>query len=192
MDILEVLKTNPEAFAQIPNAAEAVGSVVAKMQDLGYAALANNTKSPAYVAKDQFDQVSGQAAELNKQLDELKKAVKGNDELTKTIEDLQKKNTDWEAKFKDGMLVNAVKLAAIKANARDAGDVLSLIDKGKLTLKDDNSVDGLDDQLKALKDTKAYLFGDGVKIDGANPGGTETKTETDKISGDFSSGLKGY
>jgi prefoldin subunit 5 len=191
MDILEFLKTNTEAFSEIPNAAEVVGSVVAKMQELGYAALANDTKTPAYVAKAQYDQISGQASELGKQLEDLKKAAKGNDELTKTIDELQKKNTEWEGKFKDGMLVNAVKLAAMKANARDAGDVLSLIDKSKLTLKDDNSVEGLDDQLKSLKESKAYLFGEGVKVDGANPAGSETKTETEKIAGDFSAGLKG-
>lgn len=190
MEILEFLKKNTDAFAAIPNAAEIVGNVVAKMQELGYAALANNTKEPLYIAKSQFDQVNTQAGELNKQLEELKKAAKGNDEPTKTIEDLQKKNGEWEGKYKDGMLVNAVKLAAIKANAKDAGDVLSLIDKSKLSLKDDNTVEGLDDQLKTLKESKGYLFGEAVKIDGANPA-NETKTETEKAASDFSAGLSG-
>jgi len=190
MEILEFIKKNAEAFAGIPNAAEVVGSVVAKMQELGYTALANNTKEPLYVAKSQFDQVSTQAGELNKQLEELKKAAKGNDELTRTIDELQKKNREWEAKYKDGMLVNAIKLAAMKANARDAGDVLALIDKSKLVLKEDNTVEGLDDQLKTLKESKGYLFGEAVKIDGPNPA-NGAKTETEKVASDFSAGLKG-
>jgi hypothetical protein len=191
MDILEFLKKNTEAFSGIPNAAEVVGNVVAKMQELGYAALANNTKTPSYVDKVQFDQVNGQATELNKQLEELKKAAKGNEELTKKIDELQQKNTEWEGKYKDGMLVNAIKVAAMKSNARDAGDVLAFVDKTKLALKEDNTVEGLDDQLKALKETKGYLFGEGVKVDGANPADNGTKTESEKISTDFSAGLKG-
>lgn len=190
MNILEFINKNAEAFASIPNAAEVIGSVVTKMQELGYTTLANNTKEPLYVDKSQFDQVNTQAGELNKQLEELKKAAKGNDELTRTIDELQKKNGEWEEKYKDGMLVNAVKVAAMKANARDAGDVLSLIDKTKLALKEDNTVEGLDDQLKTLKESKGYLFGEAVKIDGANPA-DEAKTETEKATSDFSLGLKG-
>jgi len=190
MDILEFIKKNTEAFANVPNAAEVVGSVVAKMQELGYAALANNTKEPLYVDKSQFDQVNTQAGELNKQLEELKKAANGNAELTKTIEELQKKNGEWEGKYKDGMLVSAVKMAAMKANARDAGDVLSLLDKNKLVLKDDNTIEGLEEQLKTLQESKGYLFGDAVKIDGTNPA-NGTKTEADQIANDFSAGLKG-
>lgn len=190
MEILEFIKKNADSFASITNAADVVSSVVSKMQEMGYSALANNAKEPLYVSKEQFDQVSTQAGALNKQLEDLKKAAKGNAELTTTIEDLQKKNSEWEGKYKDGMLVNAVKMAAIKANARDASDVLSLIDKSKLVLKEDNSVDGLDDQLKCLKESKAYLFGETVKIDGANPN-NETKTVTEKAASDFAAGLNG-
>ncbi|MDP4092590.1 MAG: phage scaffolding protein [Bacillota bacterium] len=192
MDILEFLKKNADAFANIPNAAEVVGNVVAKMQELGFNALANSTKDPLYVPKDQFDQVSIQSKELGKQLDELKKAAKGNDELIKTIDELQGKNKDWETKYKDGMLLNTIKLAAAKANAKDAEDILSLVDRNKLVLKDDNTVEGLDDQIKTLKESKGYLFGEGVKVDGANPGGNGTQTEATKVEADFSAGLKGY
>lgn len=190
MEILEFITKNTDAFASIPNASDVVSSVVAKMQELGYSALANNAKEPMYIPKEQFDQVSLQTGELNKQLEELKKAAKGNEQLTSTIEDLQKMNGEWEIKYKDGMLMNAVKMAAIKANARDASDVLSLIDKSKLVLKEDNSVEGLDEQLNSLKESKGYLFGETVKIDGANPN-NETKTVTEKAASDFSSGLNG-
>lgn len=171
MEIMEFIKNNLETFATIPNAAEVVGQIVAKMQELGYTALANSGKEPMYIPKNQFDEVSTQAGELNKQLEELKKAAKGNDELTKTIEDLQNKNKDWESKYRDGMLVNAIKMAAVKANAKDAGDVLALLDKTKLVLKEDNTVEGLEEQLKGLKESKSYLFGAAAAVDGANPAG---------------------
>lgn len=190
MEILEFINKNPDAFANMPNAAEVIGNVVSKMQEMGYTALANNTKEPLYVDKSQFDQVNTQAGELNRQLEELKKAAKGNDELTNKIDELQKTNGEWEEKYKDGMLVNAVKLAAMKSNAKDAGDLLAFIDKSKLTLNEDNTVGGLDDQLNVLKESKGYLFGETVKIDGTNPA-DQAKTETEKIASDFSAGLKG-
>mgnify|MGYP005851513631 CR=1 FL=1 len=90
------MKKNAEAFAAIPNAAEVVGNVIAKMQELGYPAMANNSKTPEYVNKAHYDQVNGQAQELSKQLEELKKAAKGNEEFTKKIEELQQKNAEWE------------------------------------------------------------------------------------------------
>lgn len=192
MEILDFIKKNADAFTGIPAAAEVIGQVVAKMQELGYTALANNSKTPEYIDKGRFDQVSSQAGELTKQLEALKKAAKGNEELTKTIEELQKKNQDWEAKYKDGMLVNAIKLAAMKANARDAGDVLALIDKSKLSLKDDNTVDGLEEQLRGLKETKGYLFGETVPVPGANPATDAQKTPDAKVASDFAAALKGF
>ena len=54
-------------------------------------------------------------------------------------------------------LTNAIKLS-IGAVAQDSDLVAGLIDKTKLILNDDGKVTGLDEQLKSLKETKAFLF----------------------------------
>lgn len=190
MNILEYIKNNATTFADIQNAADVVASVVAKMQEQGYNVLTNSTKEPSYVDKGQFDQVNTQVGELNKQLEGLKKAAGGNEELQKKIDDLQKQNGDWETKYKNGMLENAIKVGALKAKAKDANDILVLIDKSKVKFKDDNTLEGLDEQLTSLKETKGYLFGESVKIDGTNPPGND-KTVAEKIATDFSAGLNG-
>lgn len=193
MEILEFWKQNKEAFVAIPNADAALTGIVEKMKELGYTALANSVKEPQYIVKTQFDQVNTQVGELNKQLDELKKAAKGNDELTRTIDDLQKKNQDWEGKYKEERLSNAIKLAAVEAKAKNVGDVLKLFDRRDLVVKEDNTVDGLDDRMKTFLESRPHLFGEMVPPGtGANPAGSaKTQTTEEKATSDFAAGLKG-
>lgn len=188
MEILDFLKQNADAFSGIENAASVIDGVVSKMKELGYTALANNTKEPAYINKVQFDQVNGQVGELNKQLETLKGSAKGNEELLKKIEELQKVNSEWDGKYKNSVLENSIKLAAMKAKANDAGDVLALVDKSKLNLKDDGSIEGLDEQIKTLSESKAYLFNPVTSPGGANPAGNQV-TETQKVATDFAAAL---
>ena len=56
-------------------------------------------------------------------------------------------------------LTTAIKLA-IGDSAHDADLVSGLVDKSKLLLGDDGKVTGLEEQVKALKEGKAFLFRD--------------------------------
>ncbi|MDO6355119.1 phage scaffolding protein [Caloramator sp. CAR-1] len=121
----------------------------------------------SYIPKAKFDEINEQkklykqqAEDLNKQLEEMKKQAKGNEELQKQIQELQIKLQESENKIKDVSLTAAIKMAAIKANAKDPDIVSMLIDKSKLNIKEDGSIEGLDEQLKSIAESKAFLFGD--------------------------------
>ena len=112
----------------------------------------------AYVPKTEKD-----IRTRDKQLEELKKASGSNEELQKQITDLQAENKatkeKYEADMKELKLTTAIKLA-IGDSAHDVDLVSGLIDKSKLLLGDDGKVTGLEEQVKALKEGKAFLFKD--------------------------------
>lgn len=121
-----------------------------------------------YVERSKFDEVSSSKKELEKtvkerdtQLNDLKSKTGDNENLKKQIEDLQadnkKKDEEYKSQLKDLQISNAIKLA-ISDKAQDADLVASLFDKSKLILGDDGKVTGLDEQLKGLKESKAFLF----------------------------------
>lgn len=121
-----------------------------------------------YVPKDTYDTAEQQRKQLETsvndyktQLETLKASAGDNEELKKQITDLQaeiqKKDEDYKNQLKDLKLTNAIKLA-IGDSAQDGDLVAGLFDKSKLILGDDGKVTGLDEQLKTLKETKAFLF----------------------------------
>ncbi len=196
IDFKEILTKHADAFKDMTGIDATIGNVSAKLKELGYSVIIDDTKNPGYVSKAQFDEVSSQrdalktqAGDFATQLDDLKKSAKGNEELTKTIGDLQEKNRTTEGKYKAAVVDSAVRLAAVGAKAKNTDDILALVDKSKITLKEDGTVDGLADQIKNLSETKSYLFGETAAGSGANPSGDDNKTATEKAASDFSTGL---
>ena len=47
---------------------------------------------------------------------------------------------------------------AVAASAQDSELVAGLLDRNKLILGDDGKITGLDEQVKALKESKPFLF----------------------------------
>lgn len=98
-------------------------------------------------------------AERDKQLEDLKKIdAEG---LKAEIERLQEENKaateKYEAELKDIQLASAIKLA-VAGKVHDEDLVSGLVDKTKLIIGDDGKVVGLDEQIAALKESKAFLF----------------------------------
>lgn len=128
----------------------------------------------AYVPKTELEAINATKTQLekdiktrDKQLEEIKKASGGSEELQKQITDLQVENKaakdKYETDLKELKLTTAVKLA-IGDSAHDADLVSSLVDKSKLLLSDDGKVTGLDEQVKALKEGKAFLFKESAPV----------------------------
>lgn len=122
------------------------------------------------VPKSDFNTVSTAKKKLeddikarDRQLEDLKKENGGAEELQKQIKTLQEQNREaqkkYDADMKDLKLTNAIKVA-LAGKAQDEGIVAGLIDKGKLLLGEDGTVAGLEEQVKALQESKAFLFKD--------------------------------
>ena len=123
----------------------------------------------------------------DQQLEELKKSAGASEDLKQQIQTLQEENKKakekYEADLRDLTLTNAIKLA-VAGKVHDEDLVAGLIDKEKLVIDGDRVV-GLEDQLKSLQESKAFLFkpADGDEKPGFQPkvgsNGKGTGTATD-------------
>lgn len=127
------------------------------------------TNYKGYVPEHRFTEVNDakkQAEEAlkdrDKQLTDIKKSVGDNEDLKKQIETLQTTNKEtadkYSADLKDLQTNTALKLS-LAGQVHDADLVSSLLDKTKIELDDQGNVKaGLEEQLKALQTSKAFLF----------------------------------
>lgn len=143
-----------------------------------------NKKAPENVVpKDQYNSLS----EAKKKLDEdVKTRDKQLAELQKvgSVEDLQKQLTDALEKNKKDKKEYDDKIADMKLNAaieKALSNALhpelmsGKIDKSKLKINDDDTILGLDEQVKALKGTYKDMFKpDKTGVSPANPEGKDT------------------
>ncbi len=142
-------------------------------------AAASAEELKTYVSKAEHDkeveakkQLESDIKTRDKQLEELKKADPAG--LQQKIEELQTANktakTEYEAKLKDLQLAGAIKLA-VADKAQDVDLVAGLIDKTKLILSADGKITGLDEQVKTLQESKAFLFKQAAGAGGYDPAG---------------------
>lgn len=103
----------------------------------------------------------------DKQIAKLEQSAKDESEIQKELEQVKQANADWQNKYQESQLNNAIKLAVAK-DANDANDVLLMLDKSNLELQEDGKVKGLEDAVKALQESKPYLFVDN-KATGRTP-----------------------
>lgn len=108
----------------------------------------------------------------DKQIADLEKSVKDESEIQKELDKVKQENADWQTKYEETQLNNAIKLAVAK-DANDANDVLLMLDKSNLELQEDGNVKGLEDAVKALQESKPYLFADN-KATGRTPNDGDT------------------
>lgn len=129
-----------------------------------------------YVKKETYDQTEQEKKQLETsvndyktQLDQLKATAGDNAALTQQIADFQnqikQKEADHQKEIKDLKLTNAIKMA-VSASAQDSDLVAGLVDRNKLILGDDGKVTGLEEQVKAIKESKPFLFKPEQKSDG--------------------------
>ena len=100
-------------------------------------------------------------AERDKQIKDLGKSAGDNEELKKQIADLAEANKkaaeEHAAALQKVHYDNALEKALSGAKARNRKALTALLDLDKVKL-DGETLSGLDEQLKALKETDSYLF----------------------------------
>ncbi len=161
-----------------------------------------------FIPKARFDEVNTAKNEADKlakeyqaEVQKLTKNAKTQEELTEQIASLkaeyEKKEQALQTQLKEQSTNAAVKLA-LTGKVHDVDIVSGLIDKSKLKIDNGNVTDGLDDQLKTLKESKSFLFVPdkqepksgpfGFKV-GSNPpkGEPPKKTEPDNLYDSVSS-----
>jgi hypothetical protein len=145
----------------------------------------------AFVARSDFNALSDtkksletQIGERDKQLDELKKVDAAG--LQAEIARLQGENTkaksDFDVQLKGIKLKAALEARLAKEKAVDVTAVSALLDHSKISLDGENLI-GIDDQIKALRDSKKWAF-ESSDVPGAGgnppPGGDPGKTPLPK------------
>lgn len=121
----------------------------------------NTTKEQLDTVTTERDSLKEQITERDTQLDNLSKQVKDNEELTAEIERLKEENktatTELQEKLDKQAFDFMLEKALDAANVRNPKAVKALLDMEKVKL-DGETLLGLDDQLKALKESDEYLF----------------------------------
>lgn len=121
-----------------------------------------------YVEKATYDQAEQQRKQLETtvndykgQLETLKASAGDNAALKQQITDLQNENARKDQEHKkeldDLKMTNAIQMA-VSGTAQDSDLVAGLLDRKKLILGEDGNVTGLEEQVKALKESKPFLF----------------------------------
>lgn len=135
-----------------------------------------------FIPKARFDEVNDAKKDLeqqlkdrDKQLDDLSKKVKDNEELSKQIKDLQDANKatrdQYEAKINDMKIEAAIRDKLTDTKYPDL--LITKFDKSKLVVGADGTVSGIDEQLTGLKEIYKDLFTPDVK---GNPPYNKDKT----------------
>lgn len=113
-----------------------------------------------------------QLQERDKQLDQLQKSVKGNEELTKQINDLKEANTkaqeEYNAKVLDIQKSYELDKVLTSSGARNSSALKGMLDLSKCEFKD-GKYTGLDEQIAQLKKDNDWLFTSTVPQSGGSP-----------------------
>jgi TolA-binding protein len=140
-----------------------------------------------FIPKARFDEVNETKKELEQQIQErdnqlkdLQGKVKGNEELEKTIKELQEANKatkeQYEDKIKDMTITAAIQSKLTDAKYPDL--LLTKFDRSKLSIAEDGTVLGIDEQLTTLKEQYKDLFKPDLKgREPNNIGGTPPGTK---------------
>lgn len=159
---------------------EQIGSIMAL-----HGVTVNELNSRVSTAEQQATQYQEQLEKNQNELNDFKANAKGNEDLTKQLEDLQSKfdetKTSSEQQIADLKKSSAIDLALTQAGAKNIKAAKALLDGESLELTDEG-LKGLDDQLAALKESDGYLFGQSEQVP-PNPDGKKAT-----FSGNASSG----
>ena len=139
--------------------------------------------------KTQKDNLIGQLNTANTTIEDLKKNNKDNETLQQTIKDheitIETLKKDSEVKIRNLTLNNAINSKLAKVDDRYKKLLETQFDREKLTIKEDGTIEGLDEQFKTLSETYSEWFEESTPSNSGglgnfnrNPGGKGEATES--------------
>ena len=148
--------------------------------------------------KQQKDEVQNDLDAANALVENLKKTNKSNEDLQQQVDDYKSQIDTLNAQRAEDRKNNAIEIALKDAKALNTKAVKALLDSEKIKITD-NGVDGLIDQLEALRESDAYLFesnetdnnpnGKKAIFDGNASGGNAPSDVTQQMINAFTSDL---
>lgn len=121
----------------------------------------NTTKEQLDSVTTERDDLKQQIQDRDTQLEDLKKQATGNEDLQKQIQQLQDDNekikNDYETKIQQQAFEHSLEKALSGAKVRNPKAAKALLDLESIKLDGDKLL-GLEDQLKAIKESDPYLF----------------------------------
>lgn len=169
---------NPENKATPPTGAAPTPTVNADQDfdtsKLTDAQLAKIYEDPRLYQHSRFKELT----EAKKQRDDLakekadreKKELEEKGEFQKLKDLAEKERDDAKTQLNNLKLDSAIERAAVKAGAVDPEAVAKLIDRTNIKADDTTGeIQGLDDAIKAMQETKGYLFGKGNTVTVGSP-----------------------
>lgn len=155
-------KMKREELKELGLTDEQIGSIMAL-----HGATVNELNSRVSTAEQQATQYQEQLEKNQNELNDFKANAKGNEDLTKQLEDLQSKfdetKTSSEQQIADLKKSSAIDLALTQAGAKNIKAAKALLDSESLELTNEG-LKGLDEQLAALKESDGYLFGQSEQV----------------------------
>lgn len=159
----------------------------------------NEELGKKFVAKSDYngklEEIKGLNAQItdrDKQLKTLKDSAGTSEELKKQIEQLQADNKaakeSYDKQIGELKFNSALESALLKSGAVDSDLVKVKLNRDGLTLKEDGTLGGLEEQLKTVKENYGFLFkAEKPTVTGAKPVDGEKQTETDPFLQGFDS-----
>lgn len=140
-------------------------------------------KAKAVEATTKLENANKQLDEANNTIKDLKKSNGDNETLqtkVKEYEDtIKTQKADYESKVRNLTLDSAIEKALSTSKAKHTDLLSTRIDRDKLSINEDGTVIGLDEQLKGLKESYKDLFEEKISgIPPANPEGGSGNNNT--------------
>lgn len=134
--------------------------------------------------KQENESLKSQISDRDKDLKNLQKQLKDNDDLSTQLKEWQDKyNSDTQSlteQLQQTKLNSALDSALASAKVRNPKAAAALLDMDKVKLTDDGKLDGLADQLEGLKKSDGYLFDEGTNTN-YNPKGGNGSDDTNEV-----------
>lgn len=131
---------------------------------------------PRTFTHPRFKALNEQAKEAERLKSEAEKAENAQLEKDKKFEELSQKKSaeadDWKSKFQTSQIDNKIAAEANKLGITDLEAATKLIDRTGISVDDNGAVSGVEEAVKALAESKAYLVdkSKGVPTIGSNNG----------------------